>query len=128
MNKRIQVTQIEHNAMYWASLVLTILFAWIVFPIKWTKRAKYLWRKRVAFAKARKQSKKSNATIYVCQWDDFFFVGTRTELKRIIDRRFKNYVSNHVSHYLDVDFRKAVIAQAKEGKIVMEKGKDNDNK
>ena len=47
-------------------------------------------------------------------------------MKREIDRKYKNYVSNRVSHYLDVDFRKAIIARAKGGEIM--EGKNNDGK
>lgn len=121
MNDQVEVAQIQHNTMYWISVILTILFAWVVFPIKWIKKARHAARKRHAFAKAKKQSRRTLASVFVCQWDDMYFVGTRTELKREIDRKYKNIVSNRISHYLDVDFRNAVIACAKNGSIVMQK-------
>lgn len=126
MQNKTNVIQIEHNAMWYASVVLTILFAWIIFPYKWSKMWRLASRKRRAMAKAKRMSKKTDKVVYVCQWDDVFFTGTREEMKREIDRKYKNYVSNRVSHYLDVDFRKAIIARAKGGEIM--EGKNNDGK
>ena len=113
-----KTVEIQHNAMYWFSVVLTILFAWIVFPYKYAKKWRHASRKRRAIAKARRMSRKTNDTIYVCQWENEFFVGDKPALKRDIDRKYKNIVSNRISHYLDVDFRNAVIAKAKGGMIL----------
>ena len=108
----------KHRILYCISFVLTILFAWIVFLIKWTKKIAYNARKRRAIKDAFKQSKSTSAIVYVVQWHDRFFVGKRHELRREIDKRYGKVVRG-ISHVLDVDFKRAVIARFQQGREIL---------
>jgi hypothetical protein len=104
--------KVEHNAMYWTSVVLTVLFAWVIFPIKWLRQLRFNIRKRSALHKAQRQSKHTRLSIYVCQWGDNFFVGTRKQLRLFVDKIGNKAVRRYTnSHMYDVDFRKSVIAK-----------------
>lgn len=109
---KIVEAKVEHNAIYWISVILTLLFAWIVFPIKWCKIWRHNAKKRRAMRKARRKSKKVAGTIYVVQWGNTFFYGSRAELRLIVDKRGRKAVKSYTGHHVfDVDFRNAVVAK-----------------
>ena len=107
--------KVEHNAIYWVSIILTVLFAWLIFPYKWITRALFNRKKAKAMRKARKMSEQTGATIYVVQWHDTFFIGKRNELRQIINQYYAKRIHKRYSHKLDVDFRNAVVASYKHG-------------
>lgn len=114
------VYKVEHNAVYWISVILTALFCWIVFPIKWIKKWQHKRNKARCMSNARKKSNDTNAIVYVVQWGKSYFYGTRTELRQQVDRRGKKAVKYATKHHcFDVDFRNAIVARFKNG-ILME--------
>lgn len=116
--KKISV-KVEHNAIYWVSVILTVLFAWVIFPIKWIRRLKFNIRKRIAFRNAQRASRLTKTSVYVCQWGNRFFVGTRKELRLKVDKIGNKVVRRYTkSHAYDVDFRKTLVAQYRCGELV----------
>lgn len=115
--------KVEHNAVYWASVILTCLFAWVIFPYKWIRLALFRRKKNKAIKQARKQSKSTNAIVYVVQWHDYFFVGKRNELRQIINQHYAKRVHQRVSRNLDVDFRNAVVARCQNGELLKDESK-----
>lgn len=116
--------KVEHNAIYWVSIILTVLFAWVIYPYKWIVRASFNRKKRKAVRKACKMSKDTGAIIYVVQWNDTFFVGKRGELRRIINQYYGKRVHKRTavsSRLLDVDFRNAIVAKCQYGSLITDK-------
>ena len=110
--------KVEHNAIYWVSIILTVLFACVIFPYKWITRAAFRRKKAKAMRKACKMSKQTGAVIYVVQWNDTFFIGKRAELRQIINQHYGKRVHQRTkvsSKMLDVNFRNAVVASYQNG-------------
>jgi hypothetical protein len=108
--------KVEHNAIYWVSIILTVLFAWLIFPIKWWRKLRFRIRKHFAFRDAQRASKQTNANVYVCQWGNQFFVGRREVLRQKVDKIGNKVVRMHTkSHVYDVDFRKSLVAKFHRG-------------
>lgn len=99
----------RHNGVWWAALIIAIIFAPIVFPYKWVRNAIIKTRRRHEMALAKERSKHTDARIYVVQWGSDYYHGTKTELRRT-DKRMSRYISRHVSRALQSDFRNAVVA------------------
>lgn len=116
--------KVEHNAIYWVSIILTVLFAWVIYPYKWIRLSLFKHKKSRTIAKAKRQSRGSDAIIYVVQWHDTFFIGKRNELRQIINQYYAKRIHKQYSHKLDVDFRNAVIAKCRNGQII----KDDDTR
>lgn len=115
--------KVEHNAIYWASIALTVLFAWVIFPYKWIVRAAFNRKKAKAFKKARRMSKDTGAMIYVVQWSDTFFVGKRNELRQIINQYYAKRVRQRLNKKMDtrklnINFRNAIIARFQRGEQI----------
>lgn len=117
--------KVEHNAIYWASIILTVLFAWLIFPIKWFRILRFKVRRCNAHRRAKRQSLKTNESVYVSQWGSTFFVGTRKYLRYNVDKVGKKAVKRYTkSHVFDVDFRKSLIAKYRNGmEVELEKKK-----
>lgn len=116
--------KVEHNAIYWVSIILTVLFAWLIFPYKWVSRAVFRHRRSAAMRRARRMSETTGKVIYVVQWHDTFFVGRRDEMRQLINQHYGRRVRRRYSHQLTVDYRNAVIASFQNG-VKMEVGCDN---
>ena len=108
--------KVERNAIYWTSVVLNVLFAWLIFPIKWIRRWRFNMRKHFARKRAMRQSLKTKESVYVSQWGEHFFVGTRRYLRNNVDKIGQKVVKRYTnSHVYDVDFRKSLVAKYRNG-------------
>jgi hypothetical protein len=100
MNKKIAYT----------SLVLLVLFCWIVYPYKWIKKSVFNHRKGKAIRKAKYLNMRWGRTFYVVQNGMNFFVGDRTYFRRKKikwNKRLRNLG-------VETDYRKAIIFTANE--------------
>lgn len=94
----------------YTSIVLLILFCWIVYPYKWIKRSVFDHRKEKAIRKAKDLNKYWDRTFYVVQNGMNFFVGDRAYFRQ------KKIKWNKRLRRLGVetDYRKAIIFTANE--------------
>lgn len=92
--------------------VILILFCWIIYPYKWITKAVFLTRMNNAKKKANKRALQVSDTVYVVQWGKRFFVGVRSEMKKM-DKKAAKMLKLTVREAQMWDYRNCIIYKTK---------------
>lgn len=90
------------------SWLLTVLFCWIIFPYKWTKKALFEAKKANAIREAEMISIERNKQVYVVQYRTDFIVGLRDEF-----RRKDSKIRRKIDGFLNWDYRNSIVHKTK---------------
>jgi len=94
------------------TITITILFCWVIFPYKWITKAVFIHRMSKAKKQANKRAQQTNETVYVIQLGRKFYVGIRSELKKL-DRYAAKYLKLTKKESKLWDYRNCIIYKTK---------------
>lgn len=94
------------------SIVLLVLFCWIIYPVKWTKKIMFELRKTNAIRKANHLCAETNKQVYVVQNGMKFEVGFRHEFRKKTNSIQSELVRNKKG-YLRYSYKNAIIYKSK---------------
>lgn len=94
------------------SYLILILFCWIIYPYKWGVKLSFLRSKHKAVIKAEKMYSALNKTVYVVQWGKTFYVGVRSQCRKLDRAAAKHLGLTHQEHKL-WDYRNCVVYKTK---------------
>lgn len=86
------------------SIIVTILFAWIIFPYKWIRNYAFRLRKDNAISECIVKASENGCRYYVVQNGKKFHVGTRAEF-----RRWNTKNNRKVKKMFDFDYRNSIV-------------------
>ncbi len=86
------------------SIIITVLFAWVIFPYKWIRNYKFKIRKKDAIRQCEEKAIINGCRCFVVQNGKEFHVGTRAEF-----RRWNTKNNRKVKKMFDFDYRNSII-------------------
>ena len=86
------------------SIIITILFAWVIFPYKWIRNYAFSLRKEDAIRECIVKAIENGCRYYVVQNGNNFHVGTRAELRMWNGKNKRKFMP-----VLNIDYRNAII-------------------
>lgn len=89
------------------SVLIVVLFCWVIFPIKWVRSIVFKARKSAAIKEADELCRQTHKAAYVVQMGTRFAVGNRAEF-----RDWNKKAQRGRKRYLDIDYRHAVVYKA----------------
>lgn len=94
------------------SILLLVLFFWVIYPVKWIKRLIFEVRKSNAIREAEDLSLKHNKQAYVVQYKMKFAVGLRSQFRQQ-NSKVRRKLADEMNGYLDYDYRNAIVYKTK---------------
>lgn len=105
----------NNTAFHFISIILTILFAPIIYPYKWIKLFSFNIRKANAIRQAEQLTADTNKQAYVVQYRMSFKVGLRSEFRQS-NSRIRRDLDKEMKGFLDYDYRNGIIYRTKVNK------------
>jgi hypothetical protein len=102
----------NNRTLHILSIILTILFCWIIYPFKWIKLLNFKLRKANAIRQAEQLTAETNKQVYVVQYRMRFKVGLRSEFRKH-NSQIRRDLDKEMKGFLDYDYRNGIIYHTK---------------
>lgn len=94
------------------SIILLVLFFWIIYPYKWIKKLSFEVRKANTIRQAEQLSVNENKQVYVVQYRMRFKVGLRSDFRKA-NSKVRRELEKEMKGFLDYDYRNGIIYRTK---------------